>query len=95
MKKTILFILTIICFISCSSNDNEISSPETESEACTQIKTSVSTLKASYISSPQSSLETNCRNYLNALKDQKTICGDDDGSIQKIIESLKDCTNNN
>lgn len=94
MKKTILFILITLFFLSCSNTENESSSSQTESEACIKIKGEVNKARELYISSPQNSIETNCKNYLNILKDQITVCGDQNGEIQKTIDSLKDCTSN-
>lgn len=33
-----------------------------------------------------------CNAYINALEDQLSLCGDDTGAIQTLIDSLGDCT---
>ena len=93
MRKIILFSTLLIILVSCSSNsDDGISSGNIESETCLKVKDAVDNAKAIYINSPQNSTEANCKNYLNALKDQQVICGDADGKIQETLDSIKDCT---
>lgn len=94
MRKFFWFVcLVTIC--SCTSNGgDEINVGVQESEACLKIKAAVEEARQTYINSPQSGTEANCKLYVNALKDQIIVCGDPDGEIQKIIDSLKDCTDN-
>ena len=94
MKSTIFTLLVSVMLISCSENDSNINSGNVESDACLKIKEAVKTAQTNYVTSSQSSNEATCKTYLNALKDQQIVCGDPNGEIQKIIESLKDCTNN-
>lgn len=79
--------------VACSSDGaTDINSGNVESEACTKIKEGVEKARQSYINSPQSGIEAACKLYLSALKDQQVVCGDSDGEIQKLINSLKDCS---
>lgn len=95
MKNFFTVIIALVLF-SCSSNDEtNINSGNVESEACTKIKEGVEKARQSYINSPQSGIEAACKLYLSALKDQQVVCGDSDGEIQKLIDSLKDCSDDN
>lgn len=94
--KQILLVAFSLFIISCSSSDaDNINSGQVESEACKRIKEGVEKAKQEYLNSPQNTTEEKCKLYSDALKDQISVCGDSNGEIQKIIDSLKDCKDNN
>lgn len=92
MKKLLLIISLVFAYSCSTDGGDDINSGTQDSEACTKIKAAVENAKQAYLSSPQSGTEANCKLYLNALKDQILVCGDPNGEVQKIIDSLKDCT---
>lgn len=87
MKKLILSICAVVVLISCSSDDDSNLPNQCELDLQASFDAN-----QNFQAATDENYEQACNAYRVALQNQKVSCGDADGAIQNIIESLGDCT---
>ncbi|MGO3181463.1 MAG: hypothetical protein ACTIJ9_01385 [Aequorivita sp.] len=88
IKKLILSIFAVLTLFACGSdddNDNTPSKCEIAIEAAIEAK-------QNYDSATEENYTQTCNTYKVALEKQQQECGDSDGNLQAIIDSLGDCS---
>lgn len=95
MKKLFYwnFLAITLVFASCSSDDNNDNNNngngnQTECEIATE---ATADAKQDYDAATNENFVAMCNAYKAALQNQQEACGDEDGAIQSIIDSLGDC----
>jgi hypothetical protein len=78
--------LVVLLSISCSSSDN---SSDNSTPNCDQYIAATAAAQQAYTNSNTSQ---NCNNYKTALQNQIANCGDANGSLLAIVNSLGNCT---
>jgi hypothetical protein len=86
IKSLAYVILALALTISCSSSDN---SSDNSTTNCDQYIAATAAAQQTYTSSNTSQ---NCNAYKTALQNQIANCGDTNGSLQAIVNSLGNCT---
>ncbi|RRO14576.1 hypothetical protein [Flavobacteriaceae bacterium 14752] len=93
--KSLLIILLISSIgLSCeneNSNDNNVDNPDDNIE-CQNAQQATVQAQQDFENASNSEYEDLCATYIDALNLQITECGDEDGSLQSIIDELGDCT---
>jgi len=93
MKKALLFfpIFILLTAFNCENEPLE-GEFQTEATVCFDTTQELSIASANFVNAIDSNYEELCNAYKIALQNQISACGDDNGSIQTIINSLGDCT---
>lgn len=86
MKK-LLSICCIAVLMSCGSDDSE------NTLSCLEATQNTLTAQTNYLDAESADLEILCNSYRLTLQQQKDACGDPNGAIQTILDSLGDCDN--
>ena len=60
---------------------------------CEEVQGITANAAFAFANSNDSNYETLCQAYKNALQNEIAICGDDDGTLQNLIDDLGDCMN--
>ena len=96
MKRIIAFIIFTFAFICISCDDEPLDRDLLNNPSACETSTSaleVATLN--FVSATDANYSELCESYRQALQNQINFCGDNDSSLQLIIDSLGDCTLDN
>ena len=94
MKKICLLLLMPILFLNISCDDEELSEDLLDQDliSCQAAIPVTANAAATYASSSEENVQQNCLLYAEALQAQIVFCGDEDGALQNVINTLGDCT---
>ena len=92
MKKLLLLNFAVIASLmtACSSDDSN--GTVNEETQCETAIAATATAEANYEAATEANFAQRCVAYKTALQAQKTTCGDANGELQAIINSLGDCS---
>lgn len=97
MKKLLSFLSLFIVLTAFTCDDEPIDADILSNQVCEQVTAQATAAAVTLGLSTESNYFDNCYAYRLALQAQIQSCGDDDGTIQAIIDGLGDCeyVNNN
>lgn len=86
-----LLFISILTFSCGDSGDDTVENPDENAE-CESFEAAVSQAQQALQNAPNSEYESLCAAYQEAINLQIQECGDEDGTLQAIIDDLGDCT---
>jgi hypothetical protein len=96
MKKIsiLLSVFVLLTAFTCENEpiEGEFGSDDNTNASCAEAAENTANAIVDFIAATDDNYESLCNAYINALENQIIACGDDNGAIQSLIDSLGNCS---